>query len=155
MNDTEFTEAVKLYGDMLFRLAYSCTGEPAVCDDIVQEVLIKYYRLGKSFDSEEGRKAWLIRVTVNTCHNYTKHWWNKRRSELPETAHTAEAADSDELIALRDAIRRLKPIYREVIYLHYYEGYTAEQIGKMLKLSTSAVTSRLKRGREMLKEFLE
>ncbi len=155
MTEEELAEDIRQYGDMLFRLAYSCTGDLSVCDDIVQEVLIKHYRLGKSFGSEEGKRAWLVRVTVNACRSHTRAPWRKRRRELPENAAAPGTEDADELIALRDAIRRLKPIYREVIYLHYYEGYTAEQIGKMLGLTTSAVTSRLKRGRELLKHYLE
>ena len=155
MNDAEFTEDVKKYGDMLFRLAYSCTGNMSVCDDIVQETFIKYYRLGKDFDSEEGKKAWLIRVTINSCHNHTRFWWHSRRSELTDTESAHEHGDSDELIALRDALQKLRPIYREVIHLYYYEGFTTGQIAKMLRVSTSAITSRLQRGREILKKYLE
>ena len=155
VTDEEFTEDVKTYGDMLFRLAYSCTGDMSVCDDIVQETLVKHYCLGKHFDSEEVKRAWLIRVTINRCRNHTRYWWQKCRTELSvnEPAHGNE--DNDELIALRDALRKLRPIYREVIHLHYYEGFTAAQIAKMLHLSTSAVTSRLQRGRNMLKQYLE
>ena len=155
MNDAELTEVFRKYGDMLFRLAYSCTGDMSVCDDIVQEALLRYYRCGKLFDGEEGRKAWLIRVTVNLCRNHTKHWWNKRRVQLTGIEGAPGGGDSDELADLQCAILRLRPIYREVIYLHYYEGYTAEQIGKLLHISTGTVTSRLMRGRAMLKGFLE
>ncbi|MBP3856380.1 MAG: RNA polymerase sigma factor [Ruminiclostridium sp.] len=155
MNDAEFTEDVKKFGDMLFRLAYSCTGDMSVCDDIVQDTFIKYYRLGKEFDGEEGKKAWLIRVTINCCHNHTRFWWHSRRSELPENEPAKEPSDHDELISLRDALQKLRPAYRIVIHLYYYEGFTAEQIAKMLHLSVSAITSRLQRGREMLKKYLE
>ncbi len=155
VNDAEFNEDVKKYGDMLFRLAYSCTGNMSVCDDIVQETFIKYYRLGKDFDGEEGKKAWLIRITINCCHNHTRFWWHSRRSELSENEPAKESGDNDELIALRDALQKLRPIYREVIHLYYYEGFTTGQIAKMLRVSTSAITSRLQRGREILKKYLE
>lgn len=155
MNDAGFTVDVNKYGDMLFRLAYSCTGDMSVCDDIVQETFIKYYRLGKDFEREESKKAWLIRVTINRCHNHTKFWWHSRRSELSENEPVKEYSDNDELLSLREALQKLRPIYREVIHLYYYEGFTAGQIAGILHLSTSAITSRLQRGREMLKKYLE
>lgn len=155
MTDEEFTEDAERYKNMLFRLAYSNTGDSSVCDDIVQEVFIRYYFCGKKFKDEESKKFWLIRVTLNRCHSHTRFWWQKRRSELPENQPSPDTGDSDELIALREALNRLSPKYREAVYLHYYEGYSAAQIGSMLKISTSAVTSRLQRAREALKKYLE
>lgn len=48
-----------------------------------------------------------------------------------------------------------KPKYRIVVYLHYYEGYQAAEIGKILKLSESTVRKRLERARKQLKELIE
>ena len=52
-------------------------------------------------------------------------------------------------------LRSLPEKYRTVIYLHYYEGYTCEEIAKMLKIAKSTAGSRLDRGRKKLKEILE
>lgn len=153
MTEAELKADVEKYRPMLFRLAYSTTGDLSVCDDIVWEVFMKLYSQKHGFDSENGKKAWLIRLTVNKSHNHTKSRWQKKRAELSETTHSGGLI-SDDIIALREAVKTLKKGYREVIFLHYYEGYTAAEIGKMLKISESAVTTRLQRGREMLKRFL-
>lgn len=153
MTEAELRENVEKYRPMLFRLAYSTTGDLSVCDDIVWEVFMKLYSHKGEFDSEDGKKAWLIRLTVNKAHNHTKSSWQRKRAELSETAHSGGLV-SDDIIALREALKSLKKGYREVIFLHYFEGYTASEIGKMLKLSETAVTTRLQRGRKMLRRFL-
>ena len=154
MTEQELKADVERYRPMLFRLAYSTTGDLSVCDDIVWEVFMKLYTHKGSFDSEDGKKAWLIRLTVNKSHNHTKSRWQKKRSELSEAMQIGEIP-RDDIIALREAMKTLKKGYREVIFLHYFEGYTAAEIGKMLKISETAVTTRLQRGRIMLKRFLE
>lgn len=114
---------------------------------------MKLFSSDKRFDSEDGRKAWLIRLTINKSHNYTRSWWQKNKSELTETSEEKTYL-SDDIIALKEALKKLKPSYREVIFLHYYEGYTSSEIGKLLGISVTAVTTRLQRGREMLKNYL-
>ena len=154
MTEQELELDVEKYRPMLFRLAYSTTGDLSVCDDIVWEVFMKLYTHKGGFDSENGKKAWLIRLTINKSHNHTKSRWQKKRTELSEAAHSGGIA-SDDAIALREALKTLKKGYREVIFLHYFEGYTAAEIGRILKISQSAVTTRLQRGRKMLKRFLD
>lgn len=153
MTETELSSDVEKYRPMLFRLAYSTTGDLSVCDDIVWEVFMKLYSHKGGFDSESGKKAWLIRLTVNKSHNHTRSRWQKKRTELSETAQ-GSGMISDDILALREALKELKKGYREVIFLHYFEGYTAAEIGKILNISETAVTTRLQRGREMLKRFL-
>lgn len=153
LTENELSADVEKYRPMLFRLAYSSTGDLSVCDDIVWTVFMKLYSYKGVFDSENGKKAWLIRLTINESHNHTRSWWQKNKSELSEAVYRQENL-SDDIIALKEAMRTLKPAYREVIYLHYYEGYSSAEIGKMLNLSVTSVTTRLHRGREKLKEYL-
>ncbi len=154
MTEEEFNADVEKYRPMLFRLAYSSTGDLSVCDDIVWDVFMKLYQHGKPFDSEEGKKAWIIRLTLNKSHNHTKSFWQKNKTELSEAVY-GEEYGNDDVIALREALKSLKPIYREAIYLHYYEGYTAAEIGRILGISATAVTTRLQRGREKLSAYLK
>ena len=153
MTENELSADVEKYRTMLFRLAYSTTGDLSVCDDIVWEVFMKLYSHKGGFDSENGKKAWLIRLTINKSHNHTKSRWQKKRAELSETIQD-RGIISDDILALRKALKELKKGYREVIFLHYFEGYTAAEIGKILNISETAVTTRLQRGRKMLKRFL-
>jgi len=64
---------------------------------------------------------------------------------MPET-------ESDETIYL---LRKLPPKYRVVLYLHYYEQYTTEEISQLLKIPRGTVSTRLSRARDRLKSMLK
>lgn len=153
MTNAELEKAVELYRPMLIRLAYGCTGSFADSEDIVQDAFVKLYLRGRDFPRREDMKAWLIRVTVNMCKNHVISWRTGKRSELTEDV--ADGENFPEKAAVRELLGQLKPIYKAVIYMHYYEGYTAAEIGRMLKISETAVTTRLQRGREALRQILE
>jgi len=69
---------IEEYSTMVYRLAVSQTGNRTDADDVFQEVFLRYIRRERSFESEEHRKAWLIRVTVNCCKNYFNSAWMKK-----------------------------------------------------------------------------
>ncbi len=154
MTDKELEISIGKYRGMLYRLAYSISGNHSDSEDVVQEAFIKLYTLDKPLSGEDGEKAWLIRVTVNLCKNRLKLCFNRRRAELSEELRSP-ADKSDEYIDLRAALEKLKPDYRAVIYMYYYEGFGTGEIAEYLGISVTAVTTRLQRGREKLKKFLE
>ena len=67
MTDQRFQEAVELYGDMVFRLAYSYLKNRADAEDVMQESLLKLYTEAKDFESADHEKHWLLRVAANEC----------------------------------------------------------------------------------------
>lgn len=67
--DNEIEETLNKYSLMVYRLAYFQTGTRHDADDIYQEVFLRLIKVNPSFESEEHRKAWLIRVTVNCCNS--------------------------------------------------------------------------------------
>ncbi|MCH5192618.1 MAG: RNA polymerase sigma factor [Oscillospiraceae bacterium] len=152
MTNDELKADMEQYRSMLFRLAYSCTGDLSCCDDIVQETFVKLYLRAKPFPDQEGKKAWLIRITINLSKNHVKSGYFRQRAELPDNISISD--ERDDAVALEEALKQLKPEYRGVIHLHYYMGYTAAEIGDILHISTTAVTTRLQRGREKLKKYL-
>lgn len=153
MTNAELEKAVECYRPMLIRLAYGCTSNHSDSEDIVQDAFVKLYLRSRGFPSEADMKAWLIRVTVNMCKNHVRSWRVGKRSEIPED--TAGGDNFPEKAAVEELLGKLKPIYKAVIYMHYYEGYSAAEIGRMLKISETAVTTRLKRGRDALRQILD
>jgi len=154
MTDKELETSIEKYRGMLYRLAYSMSGNHSDSEDIVQEAFIKLYTRDKPLCGEDAEKAWLIRVTVNLCKNRVRLCANRRRAELSEDIRSHDG-ERDEYIDLRSALKKLKPDYRAVIYMFYYEGFGTEEIAEYLGISVTAVTTRLQRGREKLKKFLE
>ena len=63
--ESELEDVFERYGNMVYRLAFAYARSKADADDIFQEVFLRYYRRAPAFQSEEHRKAWLLRVTIN------------------------------------------------------------------------------------------
>ncbi len=152
MDREEFAQAVERYGDMVFRVAYSCLRRREDAEDVMQETLLKLYREDKPFDSEDHRRFWLIRVAVNESRKVTR--WYRRvvpLDELPEAA----ALDRPEQSELFRAVMDLPAKYRLPVYLYYYEGYSVREVGELTGARESTVQTRLARARELLRRSLQ
>ena len=147
-------EALRLfrqYKDSVYRLALSFTGSVQDAEDVTQTVFLKLLETKPAL--EEGReRAWLFQVAANECRSLWRRL-SRRRTEPLEEALTVAAPEADR--AVLEAVGRLKPGDRAVLYLFYYEGYTTGEIGALLGISQSAVTTRLQRARQKLKTILE
>ena len=145
--DNGFSYAREHYMDTVYRLAVHNARSTADAEDVTQEVFEALLKHRQSFRDAEHLKAWLIRVTLNKCRSL--HRLQRREAgELSTHLAAPPAPDSSVL----DEVRALPEHYRSAIYLHYYEGYTAAEIGAMLRASPNTVLSWLSRGRKKLKE---
>ncbi len=140
--------------DMVYRLAFSQTRDKNHADDVVQEVFLRFIKQEKAFESDEHIKAWLIRVTVNCCHNVFTDLWHKRTAPLSER-EDVPVFDTVEESDVYSAVKNLPEKYRVVIHLFYYEDMSIEDISKTLGMKSSTVKSHLHRGRILLREKLE
>lgn len=137
------------YKDDVYRLAVSYTKSRQDAEDVCQNVFLKLMRQPNIDPGKE--KSWLLQVTANECRSLLRsHWW---RTTVP--MEDSLSVSGPETSGVCEALTRLDPKYRVVIYLHYYEGYGTADIGKLLKISQSAVTTRLSRARRELKNMLE
>ena len=152
MEEREIKRVVEMYSDMILRISYSYLQHTYDSEDICQTVLLKYISCGKSFDTMEHEKAWIIRTTINACHDLRKSAFFKKTVALDTIAEKeAPAAPSSEII---DEIKKLSVNYRISIYLHYYEGYSVKEIAGIMGKSALAVSKYLSRGRAELKRNL-
>jgi len=151
MDNNSLTEIVAKYRKTVFRIALGYVKNTHDADDITQNVFMKLCDKSDAFVSEEARKAWLIRVTINESKNLLKSSWFRRRESLDESL---AAPEKEEEIGIFEYVKALKPKYRTVIYLYYYERYTSVEIAKLLKMPESTVTTHLHRAREQLKETI-
>lgn len=137
------------YKDDVYRLAVSYTKGRQDAEDVCQNVFLK---LMKQPHIDPGKeKSWLMQVTANECRSLLRSsWW---RTTVPmEDSLSVSAPESSGVL---EALLQLPPKYRVVIYLHYYEGYHTAEIARLLKISQSAVTTRLSRARRDLKTILQ
>ena len=150
MTHQQLSDDVSVYRRIIYRLAFSCTGNKFDAEDVVQDTFLRLFQYKKPFKDQEHKKAFLLRVASNLCKDLHKSAWFRKRAELDENIPSGSCFNDNEN-TLRDYILKLKPAYRSVIFLFYYEEYTAAQIATILKMSETAVTTRLSRARAQLK----
>ena len=150
MEQMEVIRLFEEYSEDVFRLALSYLQNKHDAEDICQSVFVKL--LSRKKPLEIGKeKAWLLTCAANACKDHLKSFWRKNTVELDETiAFTSET--SKELWAV---VNSLSPKYRIVVHLYYYEGYSQDEIAEILKISRTAVQTRMSRAREQLKEVLK
>lgn len=142
-----FSRALEAHAVTVWRVALHNAPTRADAEDVVQEVFEKLLSCHKEFRDDEHLKAWLIRVTINQCKSLHRGL-RPLAGPVPDSYPAPVAEDGTVL----DVVRSLPGKYRNTIYLHYYEGYTAEEIGNILGTGRNTVLSWLSRGRDLLKK---
>ena len=145
-------EALEHYGPLVLRTAYGLVKNMQDAADIAQEVFLTLLKKDPAFDGPDHQQAWLLRCTINRCKSHFRSVWQSRTDGLDETLSIPfTPAESEVMKAVGD----LPMKYRQVIYLHYIQGYTTAEIAKLLELNQNTVLSQLARGRAMLKNTLK
>lgn len=151
MEDTELEECYEKYKNAVYQTALAYLKNKADAEDILQETFMKRYHYKLSFPDSEQEKAWLLRVAINLCKNLLKSSHKRNCISLEETEFVFE---NQEEHTVTEAVMNLEPKYRMTIHLYYVEGYSVQEISKILSISSPAVRTRLHRARQMLKDIL-
>lgn len=153
MDGQELTRLVEKFSGTVYRAAYCCLRNSADADDITQDTFLALYTSDVEFTGDEHIKAWLIRVAVNRCRNLLRSFRYRRSVPLEEIAEfPAEEPQSRD--SFLPVIMQLKPKYRVALYMFYYEDMPVKQIAEILGEKPTAVTTRLARARQQLKQLL-
>lgn len=151
-SEQEVNRAVEQYADTVRRICLVHLKNYADTEDIFQTVFVKYLLHTAPFASPEHERAWIIRVTINACKDLLRSVFRRRTVPLHEVAELP--APPEEHRAVLQAVQSLPAAYRDVVYLHYYEGYTAPEIARVLGKNVNAIYTRLTRARGLLREAL-
>ncbi len=151
-NEAELTRIVEKFSGIVFRVAYCHVNNHQDADDITQDVFLALMTCRREFADDEHIKAWLIRVTVNRSINLLRSC--RRRLSVPLDNAEEIPFLPKEKFTLLPQLMKLKPKYRVVLYMFYYEDYTVSRIAAVLGEKSTTVTTRLSRGRDQLKELL-
>ena len=154
MNDQELENCMKKYRGSVFAAALFYLKDPSEAEDVVQDVFFKLYTYGGSFRNEEHIKAWLIRCAINRSKNLLRSPWRRFSVPLEDVGDTSSYDNPEPGGEVFQMLKKLTRNNRITLYLYYYEGYSTEEIAKLLGISVIAVTSRLKRGRQQLRKLI-
>lgn len=153
----EFEQIARENMQTLYAHAAVITASKQDAEDAAEEAIYRLFIRTKPFESREHIKAWLIRVTVNAALKIRKR--QQRFSGDMESGEVSRLMTADfeypEQSEVTRAVMSLDEGSRAVILLFYYDGYSVKEIAKILKISPTAVTSRLSRARGRLKEILK
>lgn len=152
-SEQEVNSAIDRYADLVRRLCMIHLKNHADAEDIFQTVFLKYAMSDQPFQNTEHEKAWMIRVTINACRDLLRSFFRSRTVSLDALVEQPAQIPEDHREVL-EAVLSLPQKYRDVIYLHYYEDYTAAQIGGILHKNTNTIYTLLTRGRQLLRERL-
>lgn len=143
------------YKDILYRIAFSNMKSKADAEDVVQEAFCRYLKAKPVFANAEHEKAWFIRVVINICYDIQKSAWFSKTVAFDEVSESEMRhfklpfIEEDETLW---HVMELPATYRNPLYLFYYEDYSIREIAHIMKLGEGTVKTRLRRGRELIKE---
>lgn len=152
-SEWEANRAIDRYADLVRRVCMIHLKNHADTEDIFQTVFLKYVAGTTEFESEEHEKAWFIRVTINACKDLLRSFFRSRIVSLDDLLEQPDQVPEDHREVL-EAVLALPDKYRDVVYLHYYEGYTAPEIGAILHKNPNTVYTLLTRARDELRKML-
>ena len=165
------TQWIETYKDMVYRIIINRVKHPSDADDIFQEVFMKAVRFGQTLVGREPEhiKHWLIRVTLQQCGTWFHRWRSAETDSYEENLELGKWGGQarephilmphDELTSLRDeklmqALERLSPDHRTVIFLYYYEQLSIQEIAGILERGENAVKQRLHNARKKLRMWM-
>lgn len=151
--EAEAARVLALYADTVRRICMVHLKSYTDTEDIFQTVFLKYVLSSAAFETKEHERAWFIRVTINACKDLLKSCFRRRTVSLDESI-PASGNLSAEHSEVLEAVLSLPPKYKDVVYLHYYEGYSAVEISNILGKNVNTIYTLLSRARARLKEAL-
>ncbi len=143
--------------DTVYRVCFLYLKNEQEALDAVQETFLRLFQKNPVFQDQEHEKAWLIRTAINYCKDVQKSFWKRNRSVYEEAAGQKMQYDRmpEEQRLILQTVLGLPPKYKDIVYLHYYEGYSIEEIAKLMHKNASTMRSRLSRAKELLRKELK
>lgn len=156
-NTVYFAELYEKYANDVLRMCYFYLADRQKAEDVCQDVFVRLITTTPVL--QEGKeKAWLLKVAMNRCRDLWRGAWLKRvvlGSPMFELVPAPdEFSQKDDQQELMGAINELPAMFKEVILLHYYQGYSITEIAEMMDLPEGTISSRLSRGRKKLETIM-
>lgn len=154
----EIEHVIKEYSDYLYRTPYIYVKDLQLAEDIVQEVLMKFYETN-TYEGRASIKTYVTKMTINCCYDYLR---KQKMRKFFQFDYFSKAVRATEQIVIAQHeqddillnVMQLPLKYREVILYYYYDDLTITEIASLLHIPVSTVTTRLQRAREKLRKRL-
>ncbi len=151
---------VQAYSDALVRFAYCYVKDSAAAEDIMEDAFAALIVKRRSFSTDSNLRAYLYKTVRNKSVDYLRA--HKKQISISDVENVLVSTDGEEDVVRRvrnravyRCLTQLPPQYEEVLYLTYFEGYTPEEVCKIVKRNKKQVYNLLARAKASLKELLQ
>lgn len=160
--------AIKLiyenYSEALYGVIFQMLKNEEEAEDVFQEALLKFWRFGKSYDSQKGRLfTWLINICRNTTIDRLRSKRFKEQRLIQDTEDLVSIGErfgeegfDPNKIGIKEWVDKLEPRFLQVILIVYFEGYSHAEAAKKLDMPLGTLKSRVRQAlielRKMMKE---
>ena len=150
MDQREVLRLYNQYSKDVFYLALSYLHCKQDAEDLCQSIFLKLIEQKNALIPGK-EKSWLLTCTANACKNHLNSFWRKNVQTLEDSLVFTNENQRE----LWEAMQALKPKDRALLHLYYYEGYSQEEIAKILGITRTAVQTRMQRARKKLEEEMK
>ncbi len=154
-------EAVRKYGSLVLMLAKARTRQPSDAEDVFQDVFCQYIAKKPKFKDDNHAKAWFIKVTINMAKNMYSRFEYTKRSDIEDSDLENIISDedflrkADEREDLERILSRLHEDYRTVLVMHFYFGYSIEEMAKLLGKTKPSINGLMMRAKKQCSELID
>jgi RNA polymerase sigma-70 factor (ECF subfamily) len=128
----------------------------ADAEDCTEDVFVKVLTGDMAFADQTHERKWLTVTAINLCKDKLKSFSRKNVDSIDDERMPELASpEQEDCSHVRDAVFSLPPNHKDVIWLYYYEGYSTDEIARLLDRPASTIRNRLKDARKKLKTLLE
>lgn len=149
------------YSASLYTVVLSIVQDRELANDVLQEVFVKIWKQIEQYDAGKGRLfTWMINISRNAGIDMLRsksYHTQKKNQELTENVYSSAGSVNIETdkIGLRKLITNLKEDQKVLVELAYFQGYTQDEISKLLNMPLGTVKTRLRSALINLREVLK
>jgi RNA polymerase sigma factor (sigma-70 family) len=170
-NQLAFTELMGLYRDTIYFMLVKMTGNVDDAEDLTLEAFGKAFKNLSQYTPDYAFSTWLFKIASNNCIDFMRKkkknvLANDNYEDVNESYHVKSMASggldpeenlikSQKIELMRKVVDKLKPRYKKLIQLRYFEEYSYEEICEELDLPLGTVKAQLFRAREFLFNILK
>ena len=140
----------RTFSSAVFTLARRVLRDEGIAEEVTQDTFIDVLGRADTLQDEKAFGGWIRTIAMNHCLMRLRSPWNKRREALLDDSRATATDATDRAIDIDQALDRLAPTARMVVWMHCVEGYTHDEIGEAFGKTSSFSKSQLARAYDAL-----
>lgn len=167
-----YAELMGRYRDAIYFMLLKMVNNPSDAEDLTIEAFGKAFKNVSQYTPNYAFSTWLFKIATNNCIDFIRkkrgntvsldHSMDEENKSNPSSSIQSDSLDPEEnmmnqqkVMLMRDIVSKLKPRYRKLVELRYFNEYSYEEISQELELPIGTVKAQLFRARELLFNILK